>query len=509
MANEGEENSSHIVISNILCYATTARHVMRADDIVRTCLAFYSPDDVIKGKDLLFNNVGEKIKRRRNDNRILHEIQDILELIKKCDDGDIRLPTYVADSYCGLPPTSGFDVVASHMIELNEQLTALRKEIEVLKESRVNDNIDLKNNTIVQEDLLTIKSEIRKLNHKLMGENLRRSSLLLASADVGDAEASSTFDAAGDRLIAGASVMNEGEACGRMPSDVQRVFPQAFLGMASPSAPPGSQEGLLCLASPVVPSMSRDVVLDADVTGEICNGMHLDIQDPSMDRLLHDEGASPTAPSFSQVCKNSIGSAANCSSSIKIKSVGNPYVKDIQERSMDRLLHDGGGFPTAPSLSQACTNSIGSVNYNSSVKTHNAPSVNVNMEKRPSLQGNSFGSKVDEKMRFMEVKKRRKNKRIIGSQKSSALLKSAVRSADLYVGNCDLSVTEDRLSDYIYNQINARIEKCQELDAKYDHYRSFKVTLNITDREKLLDSKFWPEGIVCRKYYNPQNQSDS
>ena len=59
-ANESEKDN--LMISNILCYISTAKYVLRADDIVRSCLAFYSQDEIIKGKDLLFELVGENPK---------------------------------------------------------------------------------------------------------------------------------------------------------------------------------------------------------------------------------------------------------------------------------------------------------------------------------------------------------------------------------------------------------------------------------------------------------------
>ena len=163
-------------ISNILCYIATARHAMRYDDIVRVCLAFYSNDDVLKGKDLLFTYAGKKVKRRRNENRILHEMYDIMDLLKKCDEDDIKLPVFVADSYCGLPPSSGFEVIATHMTELNDQIMSLKKEVKLLRDTRDRDNFNQQNGILIQEDLLTIKGELRKLNHKLMGDNLRRNS---------------------------------------------------------------------------------------------------------------------------------------------------------------------------------------------------------------------------------------------------------------------------------------------------------------------------------------------
>ena len=39
---------------------------------------------------------------------------------------------------------------------------------------------------------------------------------------------------------------------------------------------------------------------------------------------------------------------------------------------------------------------------------------------------------------------------------------------------------------------------------RYDNYKSFKVTLLISDREKLLNPEIWPEGIICRKFYRPR-----
>ena len=82
-----EETLKSPIISGVLCYTSTARHSVRHDDIVRICLAFFKEDDIIKGKDILCNIIGEKPKRRRHENRIMNEVRDIL---KRCDD-DVSL----------------------------------------------------------------------------------------------------------------------------------------------------------------------------------------------------------------------------------------------------------------------------------------------------------------------------------------------------------------------------------------------------------------------------------
>ena len=96
--------------------------------------------------------------------------------------------------------------------------------------------------------------------------------------------------------------------------------------------------------------------------------------------------------------------------------------------------------------------------------------------------------------------------KVIGSRKNANenLIKSAPRHADAYIGNCDMSVNSESLSDYIFKEMNIRINNCEPLDSKNPQAKSFKVNLNIRDREKLLSAEVWPEGIVCRKYYNPR-----
>ena len=156
---------------------------MRCDDIIRTCISFYSSTEIIEAKDLLFNLCGDKPKRRRNENRIWHELQDIMDLLKKCDSEGTQLPIFVVDIYNGLPPSSGFEVVAHHIVNLTDEIVSLKEELKTLKEMRMADDLHQQDNNIIQEDLMLIKGELRKINHKLMNEDLRRNSLLLSTLD--------------------------------------------------------------------------------------------------------------------------------------------------------------------------------------------------------------------------------------------------------------------------------------------------------------------------------------
>ena len=114
--------NTNLVTNNFLCYVSTARHRMRNDDIVRTCIAFYKENDLLAGKSLLCDQIGDKPKWRRGENRLVTEVQDVLNLLKKCDDEGLQLPSFVCDSYDGMPPTSGFASIAESMVTLINEI---------------------------------------------------------------------------------------------------------------------------------------------------------------------------------------------------------------------------------------------------------------------------------------------------------------------------------------------------------------------------------------------------
>ena len=110
---------------------------------------------------------------------------------------------------------------------------------------------------------------------------------------------------------------------------------------------------------------------------------------------------------------------------------------------------------------------------------------------------------------FQLVQSKKKKKNIIGSKKeSNSVLKSAVKSADIFIGNCDTEVTAESICNYISDELKINVLKCESLVTIYDNYKSFKVSLQVNDRVKLLNAELWPEGIICRKFYSPRTKKD-
>ena len=342
------------VISNVLCYISTARHNMRHDDIVRICLAFYSDDVIIKGKDLLYELVGEKPKRRRHENRMLNEMQDILDMLKKCDDLDTVLPKFVADSYCGLPPSSGFEVVAQSLTTLISEINTLKNEIESLRENRLAETVFHHDTVLIKEDLLTIKGEIRKLNHKMIDKEIRRNSLnldVLYNSDHNVRDMITHIRDQEDNLL-------------------------------SPSAPPASQEPWNFYS-----------------------------------RSFQDNGGPPSAPDLSKL----------------MSATG--VALDRDETTLSTAIQS----PSAPSLPHGIPTST--------QEMRSPPRDRSLDEDKPSEESNENGA--DNNDGFQTVrKKRKKNNNIVGSKKmpGNLTIRSAMRTADIYVGNCDLDVTVESLS---------------------------------------------------------------
>ena len=123
------DKMTDLVLSNVLCYLSTARSVTSNDEIVNIAHAFYTPESIIEAKDFIFGLVQETIVRRKNAGKIQREIQDALDAFNIAEQKSIALPQFVASGLRALPPSSGFEVVADLINDLREEVTRLKQKI--------------------------------------------------------------------------------------------------------------------------------------------------------------------------------------------------------------------------------------------------------------------------------------------------------------------------------------------------------------------------------------------
>ena len=95
---------------------------------------------------------------------------------------------------------------------------------------------------------------------------------------------------------------------------------------------------------------------------------------------------------------------------------------------------------------------------------------------------------------------RRANATITGSRQNSSGLTSGSRVLDVFVGGCGRDTSSDNIRDYCSSN-GVHIKKCETLEGKSEWSCSFKISVEASDRDKLLTGEFWPQGIVVRKFY--------
>lgn len=78
-----------------------------------------------------------------------------------------------------------------------------------------------------------------------------------------------------------------------------------------------------------------------------------------------------------------------------------------------------------------------------------------------------------------------------------------IKQYDLFITNCNKNKTKTEvIMEYCKDKLNIEALACVDLSNKNNNYKSFKLSVAATDRDKLLDPEVWPQGIVVKKFYN-------
>ena len=153
-------------ISNVLCFISTARLSYTEETMISLCSSFYKADELYEAKDKLCQMIGQTPKKRRGDDRLKSEVLDILAHLRKCDEDDMKIPKFVSDGYNKMPPSSGFEVIAEHVISLLTEVTALKTEVCVLKNLNFSSGV-----SEMKEDLRDIKMLVSKISAESTTKN--------------------------------------------------------------------------------------------------------------------------------------------------------------------------------------------------------------------------------------------------------------------------------------------------------------------------------------------------
>ena len=174
------------VTNGVLCFLTTARQSYSTENLILMCISFYSHERILDAKKVLFSLTGgESAITRRGEGKFRSDVSDILIQIKKTEENGTELPDFVADSYKSMPPSSGFEVLAEHVVCLIDEMNSLRKEVKSLK--------DLNS---VTSGVVDMKEEIRDIKCMLMQDMSRG---LVTGGDKADRNKNVKLEIAADK----------------------------------------------------------------------------------------------------------------------------------------------------------------------------------------------------------------------------------------------------------------------------------------------------------------------
>ena len=390
------------VVNDVLCYISTARASLSRDRIVLNALAFYSDVAVRRAKDMIFDICKEKSVKRKactsHPNPIAADLEDIYLILEKMEGLKFLLPDFVAEGYVSLPPSSGFESLASVMCSLRDEISALRLEVSEVRKSNEKDMKALDNVGCIIQDVAEIK---------LLIHNLPK---MKVSGSAPENFNSQSFS--GQLMTDGSSGLHYESS-----RHTREQIEQNVLESSDPNI----------------------VIPDVDIPTN----------------SLSNNGVFPRERTYANATVM-------------------PPVSSNRRHSFQR----GGTQGVAAMNRMATVSSNGRASFQSS-----------------RTQG------VSEQRRIMGQKPRRVN--INGTKAAvSSGLTSGLRILDIFVGGCGLQTSADEISNYCRDN-DVIVKKCESIETKSEWYKSYKISIDASIRDKLLDAEFWPEGIFVRKFFRP------
>jgi hypothetical protein len=162
-------NIKNAVINNILCYISTARHTVPTDDIVSIAYSYYDHSKITSAKSVLYELTGNHATKRRSEDKIKVEIRDMLDLFDKLDRDKVAIPKFLADSYDGLPPATGFSVASRNIATLLDQVEQLNKGMSDFWDAKEAMMSGLADQADIKSELSDIKMKLRNMETSIHG----------------------------------------------------------------------------------------------------------------------------------------------------------------------------------------------------------------------------------------------------------------------------------------------------------------------------------------------------
>jgi hypothetical protein len=78
----------------------------------------------------------------------------------------------------------------------------------------------------------------------------------------------------------------------------------------------------------------------------------------------------------------------------------------------------------------------------------------------------------------------------------------------MFVFRLNKDTREDEVTDYLSSK-NILVNNIESTSHENAMFKSFRVNLNYSDFDKVMDSNLWPPDVGCRRYTRPRRQMEN
>ena len=168
------------------------------------------------------------------------------------------------------------------------------------------------------------------------------------------------------------------------------------------------------------------------------------------------------------------------------------------------------GDPRPPRVQgPAATPSIGTTSVAAPDSNSISAAAAAAVASNPTSSGGDAGAENDHGDGFQrpanqirrERKRARKNNNIIFGTKEPTTLKAGPRLKEIFVFNLESDTDDNAIKTHLESK---GLEKRSHADAVR---KSYRLVINYTDNDIVMNSECWPEGVGIRPYYRPRDKS--
>lgn len=100
---------------------------------------------------------------------------------------------------------------------------------------------------------------------------------------------------------------------------------------------------------------------------------------------------------------------------------------------------------------------------------------------------------------------------IFGNDECELLKSSQMKPIKIFVTRCHVDATADLIKNHLETKWTWEVLNVEQMNTRYDSYRSFKITLNGSGKEpgEFLDPSKWPKNWFVRKFFEVRKEQRS